>query len=75
LSPAKASSVADSCAATLVAVRSVSAIALTTGMGLQRLGAGVHDASGVADALLTIVRGAYAEGGDEAPQLMTQELA
>jgi AcrR family transcriptional regulator len=37
-------------------------VALMTGMGLQRLGAGVHDASGVADALLTIVRGALAEG-------------
>lgn len=37
-------------------------VALMTGMGIQRLGAGIHDASGVADALLTIVRGAFAEG-------------
>lgn len=37
-------------------------VALMTGMGLKRLGGGVHDASGVADALLTIVRGALAEG-------------
>jgi DNA-binding transcriptional regulator YbjK len=37
-------------------------VALMTGMGVRRLGAGIHDASGVADALLTIVRGAYAEG-------------
>jgi AcrR family transcriptional regulator len=47
-------------------------VALTTGMGLQRLGAGVHDASGIADALLTIVRGAFAEGKDGAPQLTAQ---
>jgi DNA-binding transcriptional regulator YbjK len=50
-------------------------VALTTGMGLQRLGAGVNDANGIADALLTIVRGAFAEGKDEAPQLMAHELA
>lgn len=37
-------------------------VALMTGMGIQRLGAGVHDTSGVAQALLTIVRGALAEG-------------
>ncbi|HST55072.1 MAG TPA: TetR family transcriptional regulator [Solirubrobacteraceae bacterium] len=37
-------------------------VALMTGMGLQRLGTGSHDASGVADALLTIIRGAHAEG-------------
>jgi AcrR family transcriptional regulator len=37
-------------------------VALMTGMGVQRLGSGAHDASGVADALLTIVRGAFAEG-------------
>lgn len=37
-------------------------VALMTGMGLQRLGGGAHDASGVAGALLTIVRGALAEG-------------
>jgi DNA-binding transcriptional regulator YbjK len=36
-------------------------VALMTGMGVQRLGSGVHDASGLADALLTIVRGALAE--------------
>lgn len=40
-------------------------VALMTGMGLRRLGAGVHDASGVADALLTIVRGAFVEGASE----------
>jgi AcrR family transcriptional regulator len=40
-------------------------VALMTGMGLQRLGGGGHDASGVADALLTIVRGALAEGRAE----------
>ena len=36
-------------------------VAVMTGMGLQRLGAGLHDASGLADALLTVVRGALAE--------------
>jgi DNA-binding transcriptional regulator YbjK len=36
-------------------------VALMTGMGLQRLGSGVHDASGLADALLTVVRGALTE--------------
>jgi TetR/AcrR family transcriptional regulator, regulator of biofilm formation and stress response len=35
-------------------------VALMYGMGLQRLGTGSHDASGVADALLTIIRGALA---------------
>jgi DNA-binding transcriptional regulator YbjK len=39
-----------------------SIIALMTGMGVQRAGTGRHDASGVADALMTIVRGALAEG-------------
>jgi TetR/AcrR family transcriptional regulator, regulator of biofilm formation and stress response len=39
-------------------------VALMTGMGVQRLGAGIHDASGVADALLTIVRGAFAGSGE-----------
>jgi TetR/AcrR family transcriptional regulator, regulator of biofilm formation and stress response len=36
-------------------------VALMYGMGLQRIGTGDHDAEGVADALLTIVRGACAE--------------
>jgi DNA-binding transcriptional regulator YbjK len=36
-------------------------VALMYGMGLQRIGTGNHDAEGVADALVTIVRGAYAE--------------
>jgi hypothetical protein len=35
-------------------------VALMYGMGLQRLATGSHDAAGVADALLTIVRGAQA---------------
>jgi DNA-binding transcriptional regulator YbjK len=39
-----------------------SVIALMTGMGVQRLGTGRHDADGTAAALLTIVRGALAEG-------------
>jgi DNA-binding transcriptional regulator YbjK len=37
-------------------------VALMTGMGVQRLGTGRHDADGTAAALLTIVRGALAEG-------------
>jgi DNA-binding transcriptional regulator YbjK len=37
-------------------------VALMTGMGVQRLGTGRHDADGTAVALLTIVRGALAEG-------------
>lgn len=44
-------------------------VALMTGMGLQRLGSGVHDASGVADALLTTIRGAFAEASSEARNL------
>ena len=37
-------------------------VALLTGMGVQRLGSGGHDAAGTAAALSTIVRGALAEG-------------
>ncbi len=37
-------------------------VALLTGMGVQRLGVGSHDAKGTAVALVTIVRGALAEG-------------
>lgn len=50
-------------------------VALIAGMGLQRLGAGIHDASGLADALLTIIRGAFAEGHVGAPQLTTRKHA
>lgn len=44
-------------------------VALITGMSVQRLGTGRDDAEGAAAALLTIVRGAFAEGekaGDSA---------
>ena len=37
-------------------------VAVLTGMGVQRLSAGAHDATGTAAALSTIVRGALAEG-------------
>jgi hypothetical protein len=37
-------------------------VAVLTGMGVRRLGAGAHDAAGTAAALSTIVRGALAEG-------------
>ena len=37
-------------------------VAVLTGMGVQRLGAGAHDARGTAAALSTIVRGALSEG-------------
>ena len=37
-------------------------VAVLTGMGVQRLGTGAHDATGTAAALSTIVRGALAEG-------------
>jgi AcrR family transcriptional regulator len=37
-------------------------VAVLTGMGVQRLGVGSHDARGTAAALETIVRGALAEG-------------
>ncbi len=37
-------------------------VAVLTGMGVQRLGTASHDAEGTAAALLTIVRGALAEG-------------
>jgi AcrR family transcriptional regulator len=40
-------------------------VALMTGMGVQRLGTGRHDADGTAAALLTIVRGALVEGKAE----------
>jgi hypothetical protein len=33
-------------------------VAVMCGLGLRRLGTGSHDATGTADALLTIVRGA-----------------
>lgn len=39
-----------------------SVVALMTGMGVKRLGTGRSDAAGLADALLTIFRGAQAEG-------------
>ncbi len=37
-------------------------VAVLTGMGVRRLGTGGHDAEGTAAVLLTIVRGALAEG-------------
>jgi AcrR family transcriptional regulator len=43
-------------------------VALLTGMGVQRLGTGRHDADGTAAALLTIVRGALVEGKAASPQ-------
>jgi DNA-binding transcriptional regulator YbjK len=42
-------------------------VAVLTGMGVQRLGTGSHDAKGTAAALLTIVRGALAEGESRSP--------
>lgn len=35
-------------------------VAMMYGMGLRRIGSGDHDAEGVAEALVTVVRGAYA---------------
>ena len=39
-------------------------VALTTGMGVRGKGSGSDDATGLADALLTIVTGARARGGE-----------
>jgi len=41
-------------------------VAVLTGMGVQRLGTGSHDVKGTVAALLTIVRGSFAEGESRA---------
>lgn len=41
-------------------VHARSVVALLVGMTMRRLGTGVHDARGTADALMTLVRGAHA---------------
>lgn len=43
-------------------------VALTTGLSIQRLGTGENDAAGTVSALMTILRGAYAESNDRLAQ-------